>query len=87
VPCESEQAVRAHFFNSLKEATCIAQGSADRVMQLSPSSQSQLWQVRGVLAPCRAPAGRVAVPCGLVCCAGAPLLGSCDAVGSEPIMD
>jgi hypothetical protein len=50
--------VRAHFFNSLKEATCIAHGSADRVMQLSPSSQSQLWQVRCVLAPHRAP-----VPC------------------------
>lgn len=55
VPCESEQAVRAHFFNSLKEAMCIAQGSADRVMQLSPSSQSQLWQVRCVLAPHHAP--------------------------------
>ena len=48
MPCESEQAVRAHFFNSLKEATCIEHGSADRVMQLSADNQNQLWQVRSL---------------------------------------
>mmetsp|Transcript_14840 Transcript_14840/g.25122 ORF Transcript_14840/g.25122 Transcript_14840/m.25122 type:complete len:321 (-) Transcript_14840:324-1286(-) len=44
LPCDDESVVRAHFFNSLKEATCITHGSASSVMQLSSSAQNELWQ-------------------------------------------
>ncbi|KAK3289754.1 Ubiquitin-like modifier-activating enzyme atg7 [Cymbomonas tetramitiformis] len=42
--CNDSQTVRAHFYNSLKEAMYIMYGSAGSVMQLSQQVQTQLWK-------------------------------------------
>ena len=70
-------ALKAAFFNSLKEAAFIARGSSLRVMEMTPGSQEDLWQaaLRGdlekhrdvlgglQLAPAdRGPRGRPCVP-------------------------
>ena len=39
-----EAALKASFFNSLKEAAFITRGSSLRVMEMTPGSQEDLWQ-------------------------------------------
>ena len=42
--CEEEETVRAHYFNVLKEATFVSQGSAGGVMSMTRAAQTDLWR-------------------------------------------
>ena len=42
--CGDEDTVRAHFFNALKEATYVVQGSAGGVMSMTRAAQTDLWR-------------------------------------------
>lgn len=42
--CEEEDTVRSHYFNVLKEAMYVSQGSASAVMSMTRAAQADLWR-------------------------------------------
>ena len=44
IRCDDEESVRARFFNDLKEAVCVARGSAAAVMSMTRAAQADLWR-------------------------------------------
>ena len=44
IRCDDEESVRARFFNDLKEAMCVARGSAAAVMSMTRAAQADLWR-------------------------------------------
>lgn len=42
--CEEEDTVRSHYFNVLKEAMYVSQGSAGAVMSMTRAAQADLWR-------------------------------------------
>jgi hypothetical protein len=42
--CQEDDTVRSHFFNVLKEAMYVLQGSAGCVMSMTRAAQTDLWQ-------------------------------------------